>query len=455
MQTDLPLPQDTQAEQETIGAMLDGPQALTAVLAVVSSKDFFREAHWQITSCIEELVARRDEVTLTTVAALQKGRGQDEANGGIDYLRACVGKHLGLRSSLRAARLVREMAQRRALVQKADAMQATAMDTSNQWQAVVNEASGAVAETLRETLAGEAGLRPAADLDSQWGEMIESAARGRKPLEPVRWGIEELDWYTMPLSLMRVIVLKGSTGTGKTQWAVHTVCSTAKALIEAGDPRQVLIFSLEARGIYQRRMLSWVSGIDARTIRQGFDGGTGQGLADYRKLRGARETLARWPVAVCEDVTDQAGIESRIRVEAERQPVALVVVDNWQQMSKGLGRNKVEEYEAAALSFKELFEELAIPGVVLSQMSYNKDTGKWQAKESRAIQEVAYLDLRLNLEAKTQAYTICCDKARDTEYFQPLEVVCDFGTSTITSKRSQDAAGQIAKGHGIPDDNRY
>lgn len=446
-------PTNTEAEQAVVGTLLHGtPRQQVAMLAEIEAADFWREAHWLIVSAMEELAARREPITPHTVHAELKARHQIEDAGGVEYLRALEGRMHHALHPERLARYVHSLAQRRRLSHEARLIADDARNTELEWQSVVNSASARVQGILRDTVSHSTGLRDMAALEDPIMRTVEAAAAGERTIGPVRWGVQELDWATMPLENQRLCILKGDRGVGKTQWAVHTVCSTARALRDADAPGHILVFTFEGRNIYQNRMLSWVSKIDANILRRGFDGTSDWGREVHRRLRMAQNDLASYPVSLCEDVTDQASIEARIRVAADTTEVAMVVVDYWQAMRFRAGRREIEEYEAAAFAFRDLADELACPFVVLSQVSFNRDTGQWMTKGSRAIQDAAYLELRMTRDEKAAAgprYEIACDKTRITPQFAPIAVQCDWGTSTLVSARTQADAERLARGHGL------
>lgn len=448
----LPIPHDDKAEQLVIGAMLAGRRTLNEMLQQVSSADMFREAHEQIVSCIETLADRGDVVDILTVRALEQARNQEEANGGAEYLKACQDRFAGLLpSARRAAQTVRENALRRRLVAHAEATDKAARDMEQPCDRVLNAAVGDAHGLLRQSLTGQQGLIDMATRDPHTSEMLERAAQGRAPLSSVRLGIPGVDRVLTPLDKQRVIVGKGGTGVGKTHLAVQMAGTTAATLQQDGEVGQVLLWSFEGKGIYQQRLLAWLSGINSNVLHQGFNANDGAtGTNDYQTLRAAQETLRNLPLSICEDTTNQAGVEAQLRVHAEKAPVKLAVVDYWQAMRRRSGRNDLEEYESAAYAFRDLADELGFPILVLSQETYNPQTGVSIAKNSRAVEEVATLIIRLSVDKKKQppVYSLTVEKTRLTPYVPPQELTVDLGTSRLWDKHSADMASTVAQGHG-------
>jgi len=459
--SELPVPQDLLAEQLAIGGMLESHKTRAAILQQVTAADFWREAHQQIVKAVEALAGRRDLVTAQTVTTQVRGSKPTPDDELVSvtpqYLDTCLGKLVLPRDAIRAAATVREMAQRRRLQAAAAAITAEAADIGTEFQRVANTAAELVMGVVKSTLDSDAGLRETAALRDSTQAMIERAASGSRAWEPIRFGVADLDRITFPLSDQRLTVVKGSSGVGKTQFMVNTVCTSCANLIRHGREEWVLVFSFEGKGLYQSRALSWLSYVDNRLMREGFDGTTEDGRKLYAALRNAEAVFAGWPLMICEDVASQAGVESRIRVEAERRRIGMVVIDHWQQLQRKRGRREIEEYDAAAQAFRNLADELSCPIVVLSQTTYSKDTGTWSTKNSQALHEAAYLDIRIVAEQEKgqpkPSYSIHCDKTRITPYFRPIPIECDWGTSRIQSKQTPAQADAQAEAYRSWHDN--
>jgi len=447
--SEYPMPQDVESEQSAVAGLLQGGPLVDSILAQVRSEDFYRLAHRQIVAAVEMLRDRRDQVNpLTVLALLEAGdehrRPGDRYEAGMDYLRAVVNQHwLTDGISLRSAQTVREMAWRRGLITDAADIERAARDRELMWPDVVTVASDRLGRLVQLEGGGPVGLRSMREREEELDRIIERAAEGVMPEQAVRFGISTLDDWTRPLRDQRLIVGKGASGVGKTHLAVQTVMETAKAL--GPDDGDVLVFSFEGKGLYQQRALSWLSRVDSRVLRQGFDTRSEYGSQLYALLRKAKEVLRTLPLTICEDVANQAGIEARVRHHAETKCVALVVIDHWQIMQRRSGRRQLEEYEQAAYSWRDLADEYNLPVFILSQVSFNPATGTWGTKGSLALHEAAYLDLRLAEEkGNPPKYHIICDKARVTPYFAPLPVVFSKSTSRIAPlAEDREPKGQV------------
>jgi len=75
-------PQNVEAEQSILSAILIENNTLPEVLEILSDEDFYREAHRKIFKAMVELFERNEPADLITLTNLLKERGQLESLGG-------------------------------------------------------------------------------------------------------------------------------------------------------------------------------------------------------------------------------------------------------------------------------------------------------------------------------------------------------------------------------------
>ncbi len=84
-------PQDMDAEQCVLGAMLSSKDAIADVVEVVRGPDFYRPAHELVYDAILDLYGRGDPADAVTVADELTKRGQIARVGGAGYLVDLIG----------------------------------------------------------------------------------------------------------------------------------------------------------------------------------------------------------------------------------------------------------------------------------------------------------------------------------------------------------------------------
>ena len=79
-------PQNIEAEQAVLGAMLIDKEAIAKATEVLSADDFYREAHRVIFSAMLELYNKNEAVDMVTVTEILKRDNKLEDIGGIAYI---------------------------------------------------------------------------------------------------------------------------------------------------------------------------------------------------------------------------------------------------------------------------------------------------------------------------------------------------------------------------------
>ena len=103
-------PQDLDAEQATLGAMLVDRGAVVRGLAIVKPEDFYREAHRTICAAVVTVQQQGNPVDLVTVAAELRRLGKLESVGGAEYLAALIEQVPTTAHIIRYATIVAEKA---------------------------------------------------------------------------------------------------------------------------------------------------------------------------------------------------------------------------------------------------------------------------------------------------------------------------------------------------------
>jgi len=133
-------PQNIEAEQSVLGAILLDNEAINAALEILSAEDFYRESHREIFRAMTALVEKSHPVDAITLSDLLRTEGKLEAIGGVGYiaeLAACVptAGHVA-----HYAQIVREKALLRALASVSTEIASGAYDNPSEVEAYLDEA---------------------------------------------------------------------------------------------------------------------------------------------------------------------------------------------------------------------------------------------------------------------------------------------------------------------------
>ena len=133
-------PQDLEAEQATLGAMLIDAEAASRAMGIVSADDFYREAHREIFSAIVAVEESGHPIDPVSVGAALRERDQLAAVGGGEYLTALMGEVPTTAHVVRYATIVHEKAVLRRLIRAGAEIQALGYDNPDDVQTALSAA---------------------------------------------------------------------------------------------------------------------------------------------------------------------------------------------------------------------------------------------------------------------------------------------------------------------------
>ena len=79
-------PQNLEAEQSVLGAMLVDRAAVEKAIEIIRPEDFYREAHQRVFEAAYDLAERSEPVDLITISDALRIRNQLDQVGGVSYL---------------------------------------------------------------------------------------------------------------------------------------------------------------------------------------------------------------------------------------------------------------------------------------------------------------------------------------------------------------------------------
>ncbi len=113
-------PQNLEAEQSILGAVLIDNDALPKALEILDPEDFYKGSHRKIFYAMTELFDRNEAIDLITITDLLKKNEELEAIGGISYLSSLVNMTPTAANVKYHSNIVREKALLRGLLHSAN-----------------------------------------------------------------------------------------------------------------------------------------------------------------------------------------------------------------------------------------------------------------------------------------------------------------------------------------------
>lgn len=365
-------PASMEAEQSVLGAILVRPEVLDTVADLITSADFYREAHGRIFQTMLDLYAKNEPVDSVTVMALLKERGQLESVGGLVFL-ASLTDNIGFAvNAPYYARIVKDKAELRRLLDATQEIAGACLQPVENVAEFLDMAEARIYEvshgrtTTKIELLGELGR---ADY-----ERTEAAYHSGREVTGLLTGFYDLDRMTAGLHGGDLTVLAARPGMGKTSLALNIAWNIGRKLQEP-----VGVFSLEMpKEQLVRRMISSASRIEHDRLKRCRL--SADDWAARAKVQGALEDSRIY----LDDRRALTALELRAKCRRikSRYGLSLAIVDYLQLMAEpAKARSRDEAVSSNSYRLKELAGELGIPILVCCQV--NRDIEKEKRKRYR------------------------------------------------------------------------
>ena len=380
-------PQNIEAEQAVLGAMLIDKEAIAKATEVLSADDFYREAHRVIFSAMLELYNKNEAVDMVTVTEILKRDNKLEDIGGIAYITSLANVVLTAANVKYHAEIVAEKSVLRQLVRVSTEIAAMGYEANEDVGTLLDTAESRILEISNRKKKND--FTAINDILMDSVQSIESLLQNKGGLTGLPAGFADLDKLTSGLHPSDFIILATRPSMGKTALALNIVQNVALRAhkVIGGEPRSVAFFSLEmSKEQLVNRMLCAEAGIDSQRLRVGE-----MRDEDWTHLWDACDTMSRAKIYI----DDTAGItamdmRSRARRLKAEHGLDLIVVDYLQLMQGSGKRNnsgdRQQEVSEISRSLKALARELDVPVLALSQLS--------RSVESRQVKRPMLSDLR-------------------------------------------------------------
>ncbi len=361
METKLP-PQNLEAEQTVLGALLLDKEAIIKVADILLPDDFYKEDHALIYETDLELYEKRmpiDMITLTDALTKKKKLKQI---GGAAYLATLVNCVSSAAHIAEHAQIVHQKAVLRRLISAAADI--TEMGFEEEKGSSIEEILDAAEQKLFAVSQKfiKQYFTSIRDALSTSFDRIDEIHKHKGKLRGVATGFEGLDNLLSGLQASDLIIIASRPSMGKSSLVLNIA---ANAAIHTKTP--VGIFSLEmSKDQIVDRFLCSVSGVDSWKLRTG-----NLSDDDFPKINYAMGILSEAPIYI-----DDSGLINvmEIRTKARRLQseagLGLLIVDYLQLMeSKGYVESRVQEISQISRQLKALARELNMPILAVSQLS--------------------------------------------------------------------------------------
>ena len=369
------LPQNIEAEQALLGALLANNKAFEKVSEFLKPQHFADPIHGKIYEIISKLITRGHVADVITLKNYFEQEGILEEVGGYKYLVKLADSSSPLTNAEYYAQFIYDKYLRRQLI-------ATGFE-------IVNEAAkeDIDSDAMSQIETAEKKLFDLANIGETQGGFqdfatalntslnnIEAAYQSDGKLSGLPTALDALDNKTGGLNNSDLIIIAGRPAMGKTALATNIAYNVAEYMYHAKDidPKNkgVAFFSLEmSADQLAGRVLATVTQTNAHKMRTGE-----LEKAEFMRIAAAVQELENIPLYI--DDTPGLSINS-IRTRARRlkrnKGLGAIVIDYIQLIvgsgSKKTEGNRVQELSEISRGLKILAKELNLPVIALSQLN--------------------------------------------------------------------------------------
>ncbi len=355
------LPQNLEAEDAVLGAMLLAPGAIASVVEFLHGKDFYRDSHGVIFHACLELYAKGEPVDAITVADHLEVTGNLEGAGGRTRLHELVAMVPATANAPHYARIIRDMATLRGLIRVGQDVAKMGWERSGETDELVDRAEQLIFELSQQRVTTE--FSHIEVLLKESFEQITALYEAGDDLTGIPSGFRDLDKLTSGFQPGNLVIVAARPSMGKSALALGIAGNLA---VRYGIPVALFTLEMSKSEVTQRLMCSEAK-LESQRLR------TGRLLQDdWPRLTAACDKLAKAPIYVDDTASiTMMEIRSKARRLKSREPnLGLIVVDYLQLMTSGSNaENRVQEVSQISRSLKILARDLDVPILALSQLS--------------------------------------------------------------------------------------
>ena len=392
------LPHDIQSEITVLSCLMLKDDAMSRVIDILDSSDFYNERHQTIFSACASLYSKGMPIDVLTVSNELKINGDLELSGGASYLTEIISNSLATRNIESYANIVHDKALLRNMISTAINIQESAYEQYDSPAVILDRMESELFKITKsssakklETVSGE--------LETSFNR-IDRLSGDSTELRGLETGFTSLDNRLAGLQKSDLIILAARPSLGKSAMAMDIALHAGVRL-----KKSVAIFSLEmSKDQIIDRFIANLSGVNLWKLR------TGSCLKDG-DFAGIREAIKE--LLDCNIFIDDGASSGTLKMKAlarrlqAQGKLDLIIVDYLQLMDSGSrSSNIVQQMTEISRSLKIMAKELNVPILALSQLSRAVEhripprPRLSDLRESGAIEQDADVVLMINREDK-------------------------------------------------------
>ncbi|REE78610.1 primary replicative DNA helicase [Paenibacillus taihuensis] len=354
-------PQNMEAEQAVLGAVLLQTEALITSMERVKSEDFYLPSHQLIFEAMVQLGEASQPIDLVTLTAYLQDHQQLEEIGGVSYLAKLANSVPTAANVDYYAQIVEEKSMLRRLIRTATNIVSNGYAAAEDVGSLLSEAESRILEISN--LRSSSGFISIRDVLMEVFEKVEFLYTNKGGSSGIPSGFTDLDKMTAGFQRSDLIIIAARPSVGKTAFALNVAQNVGVRAKET-----VAIFSLEMSAAQLvQRMICAESNVDAGRMRTGYLEGD-----DWEKLTMAIGSLSEAQIYIDDTPgITVADIRAKCRRLKKERGLGMILIDYLQLISgRGkAGENRQQEVSEISRTLKQIARELEVPVIALSQLS--------------------------------------------------------------------------------------
>jgi replicative DNA helicase len=354
-------PQNLDAEESVLGAMMLSPGAIGAVSEILDAGDFYRESHAKVYRAALALYAKGEPVDAITLVDELEERGDLEGAGGRPRIHELAALVPATSNAGHYAKIVREMATLRGLIRAGSEVAQLGWERVGEPADLVDRAEQIVFDLSQSRVTTE--FSHIETLLKESFERITALYEAGEEITGVPSGFRDVDRLTSGFQPGNLVIVAARPSMGKSAFGL---CAGANLAIRYQVPVALFTLEMSKAEVTQRLMCSEAK-VESQRLRSGK-------LApdDWPRLTAACDKLAKAPIYV-DDTGSITMMEIRSkarRLKSKEPTLGLIIVDYLQLMTSGASvENRVQEVSQISRNLKILARDLDVPILAMSQLS--------------------------------------------------------------------------------------
>lgn len=372
-------PQNIEAEQAVLGAMMIDKEAISKATEILRENDFYRQDHRAVYQVIVDLFSKNQAVDMVTVTEALKREGKLEDVGGIQFITYLANAVPTAANVSYHAKIVEEKSLLRQLISVSTQIAGSGYEGTEDVNSLLDNAERMILGVSERKISRD--FAPIKEVVMSAVDRIDELYNKKGGITGIATGFIDFDHLTSGLQPSDLILIAARPSMGKTALVLNMAQHVA-----IREKKAVAFFSLEmSKEQLVQRMLCSEASIDSSRLRIGELEDN-----DWEKLIWAADSLSRAEIFIDDTpgitVMEMRAKARRLKVEHNLQLIVIDYLQLMQGSGKKSGENRQQELSDISRSLKALARELNVPVIALSQLS--------RSVESRQIKRPMLSDLR-------------------------------------------------------------